>query len=70
MKSAVALPPPVVFVVDDDPSVREAIDSLIRSVGLRVETFSCAKEFLRRERFYSEGPFPEGSDLLDRQSCR
>ena len=50
MKSAVALPPPVVFVVDDDPSVREAIDSLIRSVGLRVETFSCAQEFLRRER--------------------
>ena len=50
MKSAVALPPPVVFVVDDDPSVREAIDCLIRSVGLRVETFSCAKEFLRRER--------------------
>jgi FixJ family two-component response regulator len=50
VKSAVALPPPVVFVVDDDPSVREAIDSLIRSVGLCLETFSCAKEFLRRER--------------------
>jgi FixJ family two-component response regulator len=45
---------PVVFVVDDDPSVREAIDSLIRSVGLRVETFSSAKEFLRRER--PDGP--------------
>jgi FixJ family two-component response regulator len=38
----------VVFVVDDDASVREALDSLIRSVGLRVETFSCAREFLRR----------------------
>ncbi len=50
MKSPAALPAPVVFVVDDDPAVREAIDSLIRSVGLRVETFSSAKEFLKRER--------------------
>ena len=38
---------PMVFVVDDDASVREAIDSLIRSAGLRVETFSSADEFLR-----------------------
>ncbi len=44
----------MVFVVDDDASVREALDSLIRSVGLRVETFSCAVEFLRFER--PEGP--------------
>lgn len=40
---------PMVFVVDDDVSVREALDSLIRSVGLRVETFSCAGEFLRHK---------------------
>jgi FixJ family two-component response regulator len=40
----------VVFVVDDDASVREALDSLIRSVGLRVETFRSADEFLRYER--------------------
>jgi FixJ family two-component response regulator len=40
----------VVFVVDDDASVREALDSLIRSVGLRVETFSCGREFLRYQR--------------------
>jgi len=33
----------VVFVVDDDASVREALDSLIRSVGLRVETFSSGR---------------------------
>jgi FixJ family two-component response regulator len=39
-------PGPVVFVVDDDLSIREALSSLIRSEGLRVETFSCAKEFL------------------------
>jgi FixJ family two-component response regulator len=37
---------PVVFVVDDDLSVREALSSLIRSAGLRVETFASAKEFL------------------------
>ena len=39
-----------VFVVDDDPSIRVALSSLIRSVKLRVETFSSAKEFLRRGR--------------------
>jgi FixJ family two-component response regulator len=37
---------PVVYVVDDDISIREALSSLIRSVGLRVETFSSAREFL------------------------
>jgi len=36
-----------VFVIDDDESVREAITSLIRSVGLRVKTFASAPEFLR-----------------------
>ena len=38
---------PVVFVVDDDAAVREALDSLIRSAGLRVQTFSLAREFLQ-----------------------
>jgi FixJ family two-component response regulator len=37
---------PVVYVVDDDISVREALSSLIRAAGLRVETFSSAREFL------------------------
>ncbi len=36
---------PVVFVVDDDPGIRQALQSLIRSVGLRVETFESAQEF-------------------------
>lgn len=36
----------IVFVVDDNSSVREALTSLIRSVGLRVETFGSAREFL------------------------
>jgi FixJ family two-component response regulator len=41
---------PVVFVVDDDAAVRAALDSLIRSVGLRVQTFASAQEFLKSER--------------------
>jgi len=40
----------VVAIVDDDPSVREGLESLIRSVGWRVETFASAQEFLARSR--------------------
>jgi len=40
----------MVFVIDDDESIREALNSLIRSVGLSVETFGSAHEFLQRER--------------------
>ena len=40
---------PIVFVVDDDPSIRDALTSLLRSVGLRVETFGSAQEFLTRQ---------------------
>jgi FixJ family two-component response regulator len=36
---------PVVVVIDDDPSVRDALDSLFRSVGLRVELFGSPQEF-------------------------
>jgi FixJ family two-component response regulator len=36
----------VVFVVDDDISVRDALSSLLRSVGLRVELFSSAQELI------------------------
>lgn len=51
MKPPAKLPEerPVVFVVDDDRSVREALGGLIRSVGLRVETFASAAEFLRQK---------------------
>src|SRR4051794_6138858 len=45
-RSAMAEPKAIVFVVDDDVSVREALGSLIRSAGLRVETFASAQEFL------------------------
>ncbi len=43
-------PDAIVLVVDDDVSVREALGSLIRSAGLRVETFASAQEFLARAR--------------------
>jgi FixJ family two-component response regulator len=45
---------PVVFVIDDDASVRAALSSLIRSVGLRVEVFASASEFLAAKR--TDGP--------------
>ncbi len=38
-----------VYVVDDDPSVREALSSLFRSVGLQVEMFGAATEFLQKK---------------------
>ncbi|HEV8427219.1 MAG TPA: response regulator transcription factor [Pyrinomonadaceae bacterium] len=40
----------IVFVIDDDESIREALKSLIRSVGLSVETFASAHEFLQSTR--------------------
>lgn len=43
-------PDSLVFVVDDDAAVREAIQSLIRSVGLYVEGFASAQDFLRSKR--------------------
>jgi FixJ family two-component response regulator len=41
-------PDATVFVVDDDASIRQALAGLIRSAGLKVETFSSAQEFLAR----------------------
>lgn len=41
---------PVVFIVDDDVSVRESLELLVCSVGWRPETFASAKEFLERSR--------------------
>jgi FixJ family two-component response regulator len=38
----------VIAIVDDDPSVREGLSSLIRSAGLQIETFVSAQEFLDR----------------------
>jgi len=41
---------PIVFVVDDDVSVRESLETLIRFVGWQPETFASAEEFLARPR--------------------
>jgi FixJ family two-component response regulator len=41
-------PEPLVFIVDDDLSFRRSLERLVRSVGLRGETFASAAEFLRR----------------------
>ena len=49
-KKLEALPTSVVFVIDDDASVRTAIGSLIRSVGLRAEVFASVPEFLAHKR--------------------
>ena len=46
----------VVFVVDDDISVRESLELLILSAGWQPETFTSAEEFLERSR-------------IDRPSC-
>jgi FixJ family two-component response regulator len=64
----------IVFVVDDDAAMRGSLDNLMRSVGLRVEAFASAQEFLRRRR--PDGPAclvldvrlpgPSGLDLQKR----
>jgi FixJ family two-component response regulator len=45
---------PTVFVVDDDDLVRAAIQGMLKSVGLRSETFGTTEEFLRCQR--PDGP--------------
>jgi FixJ family two-component response regulator len=40
----------VVFIVDDEVSVREALESLVRSAGFEVETFASAQDFLDRRK--------------------
>jgi len=45
---------PIVFIVDDDDSVRKSLARLITSVGLKVEAFSSANAFLKRDAY--DGP--------------
>src|SRR5690349_18333896 len=47
MKSAAV---PTVFIIDDDRSMRQAIQDLVESVGLRAEAYATGQEFLRRQR--------------------
>ena len=51
---------PVVFVIDDDASVRDGIADLLRSVGQRVEAFGSTQEFLQSKR-----PDAPGCIVLD-----
>ena len=46
---------PVVCIVDDDAAVREALDSLFRSVGLNVAAFGSAADFLARDNANAPG---------------
>ena len=41
---------PIVFVVDDEPTVCASVKRLVRSVGIEVQTYSSAQEFLRGKR--------------------
>jgi FixJ family two-component response regulator len=45
---------PTVYIVDDDPDMRDSLRWLLKTVGLRVETFGSSEEFLRD--FKSKGP--------------
>ena len=46
----------VVFVVDDDPSVRKSLDRLLRSVGYQVQTFDSARAFMGRAPLPADTP--------------
>jgi FixJ family two-component response regulator len=46
---------PTVVVIDDDQEIREALQGLLRSIGLRVELFGSAQEFLDRARADAPG---------------
>jgi FixJ family two-component response regulator len=50
--SPVSRDTPIVFVVDDDISVRESLESLIRFAGWQPQTFASAEEFLSRPRIF------------------
>jgi FixJ family two-component response regulator len=53
MPPATSQDKPIVFVVDDDVSVRESLELLIRFAGWQPETFASAQEFLARPRVFT-----------------
>jgi len=53
MPSAMSQDAPIVFVVDDDVSVRESLELLIRFAGWEPEVFASAREFLARPRVFT-----------------
>jgi FixJ family two-component response regulator len=66
--------PHVISIIDDDPSVREATQSLIRSLGYDAQVFASAEEYLQSERLSDSSclitdlhmPGMSGTDLQDR----
>ena len=46
---------PTVFIIDDDSGMRQAIQDLVESVGLRAESFSTGEEFLKKQRTADPG---------------
>jgi FixJ family two-component response regulator len=60
MKAAKMNPEPTVFIIDDDEAVRRFLSGLIASVGLHVETYASAQEFLD-----ADEPSQPGCLLLD-----
>jgi FixJ family two-component response regulator len=46
---------PLIFIIDDDVSVREALEDLLRSVGLAVESFATTQDFLQSKRSDAPG---------------
>src|SRR5262245_50904975 len=65
---------PMISIVDDDEAVRNATETLIRSLGYRAATFSSAEEFLRSQRLHETSclisdvqmPGLNGIELQDR----
>jgi len=64
---------PVISIIDDDESVRDAMESLVRSLGYAAATFASAEEYLRSERVRDSSclitdlrmPGMSGADLQD-----
>jgi len=64
---------PVVFIIDDDPSVRKSLSRLLRTSGFNVETYESGEHFLSREPYHGIGcvvldirmPGLSGMDLYD-----
>jgi FixJ family two-component response regulator len=66
-------PNPVIFVIDDDASVRKGLSRLLRAMGFEVESYESAEQFLEKEKYLGIGciildvrmPGLSGMDLHD-----
>ena len=58
---------PTIFVVDDENNVRSALAPLIRVLGMHVETFAAAREFLGCQR--PDGRSRAGQTHMEREPC-